>query len=143
MMLDQPDTPSKHVKFGLLCCPCLTLCWWLADACCGAVSGIKAIKLYAWEEPYLARITQLRERELQAIKRTQMLAMVSHRAPHPVIRRAAANGWEKQTAALDATACLPACLMLKILSTCFCEASTLHLLGASTGHKVCQPSALP
>eukprot|EP00775_Hariotina_reticulata_P001784 gene1784-2118_t len=41
------------------------------------ITGIKAIKLYAWEEPYLTRITQLRETELLAIKRTQMLAMVS------------------------------------------------------------------
>jgi hypothetical protein len=30
---------------------------------------MKAMKLMAWEEPYLDRITQLREQELAAIKR--------------------------------------------------------------------------
>lgn len=38
--------------------------------------GIKAIKLYAWEEPYLSRISDLRETELRAIRRTQLLSMV-------------------------------------------------------------------
>jgi len=41
--------------------------------------GIKAIKLYAWEEPYLERISALRETELKAIRRTQLLGMVRAR----------------------------------------------------------------
>ena len=38
----------------------------VAEACafktgwCKCVAGIKAIKLYAWEQPYVDRITQLR-----------------------------------------------------------------------------------
>jgi hypothetical protein len=31
--------------------------------------GIKAIKLMAWEEPYLSRITALRDAELAAIRK--------------------------------------------------------------------------
>ncbi len=34
---------------------------------CGA--GIKAIKLYAWEQPYIDRINQLREAELKMIRK--------------------------------------------------------------------------
>ncbi|KAF8057290.1 Abcc2 [Scenedesmus sp. PABB004] len=41
------------------------------------ITGIKAIKLYAWEAPYLERITALRERELRAIRRTQLLGMIN------------------------------------------------------------------
>jgi ATP-binding cassette subfamily C (CFTR/MRP) protein 1 len=41
------------------------------------ITGIKAIKLYAWEEPYLERITALRDEELRAIRRTQLLGMVN------------------------------------------------------------------
>ena len=36
------------------------------------ITGIKAIKLYAWEEPYVRRISELRERELKQIKFTQV-----------------------------------------------------------------------
>jgi hypothetical protein len=39
-------------------------------------AGIKAIKLYAWESPYLDRINALRETELRAIRKTQLLSMV-------------------------------------------------------------------
>ena len=32
-------------------------------------AGIKAIKLYAWEQPYIDRINQLREAELKMIRK--------------------------------------------------------------------------
>lgn len=35
-----------------------------------AVAGIKAIKLYAWEQPYTDRINALRAEELVEIRRT-------------------------------------------------------------------------
>lgn len=41
------------------------------------VTGIKAIKLYAWEEPYVQRISELRDRELRAIRKTQTLSLVN------------------------------------------------------------------
>ncbi|GBF89551.1 canalicular multispecific organic anion transporter [Raphidocelis subcapitata] len=41
------------------------------------ITGIKAIKLYAWEEPYSERIGALREAELRAIRRTQLLGMIN------------------------------------------------------------------
>ncbi|KIY92311.1 hypothetical protein MNEG_15652 [Monoraphidium neglectum] len=41
------------------------------------ITGIKAIKLYAWEEPYMERISALREEELRHIRRTQLLSMVN------------------------------------------------------------------
>ena len=41
------------------------------------ITGIKAIKLYAWEDPYVERIGELRERELQQIKRTQLLTALN------------------------------------------------------------------
>lgn len=37
------------------------------------IMGIKAIKLYAWEEPYLNRIAKLREEELKAIRTSNLL----------------------------------------------------------------------
>ncbi|GFR41153.1 hypothetical protein Agub_g1817 [Astrephomene gubernaculifera] len=43
--------------------------------CSEVISGIRAIKLYAWEEPYVERIQQLRDCELAQIKRTQALSM--------------------------------------------------------------------
>lgn len=42
------------------------------------VTGVKAIKLYAWEDPYVLKISQLRERELRAVRRTQALAMINN-----------------------------------------------------------------
>jgi hypothetical protein len=45
--------------------------------------GIKAIKLYAWEEPYVERISALREDELRAVRKTQLLGMVRPAAPAP------------------------------------------------------------
>jgi ATP-binding cassette subfamily C (CFTR/MRP) protein 1 len=36
------------------------------------VTGIKAIKLYAWEQPYLERLSNLREQELKMVYRTQV-----------------------------------------------------------------------
>ena len=41
--------------------------WCAVDACMHA--GIKAIKLYAWEQPYIDRINQLREAELKMIRK--------------------------------------------------------------------------
>lgn len=41
------------------------------------VTGIKAIKLYAWEMPYVERITELREQELKQIRKTQALSLVN------------------------------------------------------------------
>ncbi|GFH15646.1 uncharacterized protein HaLaN_11907 [Haematococcus lacustris] len=41
------------------------------------ITGIKAIKLYAWEKPYEERIHQLREQELVHIRYTQMLSMLN------------------------------------------------------------------
>lgn len=35
----------------------------------GVCAGIKAIKLYAWEQPYIDRINQLREAELKMIRK--------------------------------------------------------------------------
>ena len=37
------------------------------------IMGIKAIKLYAWEDPYISRISQLRSQELVEIKTTVLL----------------------------------------------------------------------
>ncbi|KAF5828549.1 hypothetical protein DUNSADRAFT_17458 [Dunaliella salina] len=39
------------------------------------ITGIKAIKLYAWEEAYMDRVKELRETELRHIRHTQLLAM--------------------------------------------------------------------
>ena len=41
------------------------------------VTGIKAIKLYAWEDPYVQRIGELREQELKQIRRTQLLTALN------------------------------------------------------------------
>lgn len=41
------------------------------------VTGIKAIKLYAWEDPYVERIGELRERELKQIRKTQLLTALN------------------------------------------------------------------
>lgn len=41
------------------------------------LTGIKAIKLYAWEEAYMERVKQLRENELKHIRYTQLLGMVN------------------------------------------------------------------
>ena len=46
------------------------------QTCKKTKKGIRAIKLYAWEGPYLERINALRELELAAIRRTQMLSLV-------------------------------------------------------------------
>ncbi|GIL72743.1 hypothetical protein Vretimale_4441 [Volvox reticuliferus] len=43
--------------------------------CSEVITGIKAIKLYAWEVPYVDRIQELREKELSQIKKTQALSM--------------------------------------------------------------------
>ncbi|GIL43241.1 hypothetical protein Vafri_1038 [Volvox africanus] len=43
--------------------------------CSEVITGIKAIKLYAWEVPYVDRIQDLREKELGQIKKTQALSM--------------------------------------------------------------------
>ncbi|GLC35697.1 hypothetical protein PLESTB_000485000 [Pleodorina starrii] len=43
--------------------------------CAEVITGIKAIKLYAWEVPYVDRIQDLREKELAQIKKTQALSM--------------------------------------------------------------------
>lgn len=54
--------------------PVLTRC------CCAASSallGIKAIKLYAWEDAYVKRIGELRDKELVQIRRTQMLSALN------------------------------------------------------------------
>ena len=40
------------------------------------LAGIKAIKLYAWEEPWVKRISSLREKELAQIKREAMLNII-------------------------------------------------------------------
>lgn len=40
--------------------------------CAEIITGIKAIKLYAWEAPYVERIMELRDNELKHIKRTQV-----------------------------------------------------------------------
>jgi hypothetical protein len=40
-------------------------------------AGIKAIKLYAWEEAYVDRIGELRELELKQIRKTQMLTALN------------------------------------------------------------------
>ena len=40
-------------------------------------SGIKAIKLYAWEDAYVERISALRELELKQIRRTQLLTALN------------------------------------------------------------------
>jgi len=39
------------------------------------ITGIKAIKLYAWEEAYMERVKELRETELRHIRHTQLLSM--------------------------------------------------------------------
>jgi len=44
---------------------------------CTHLTGIKAIKLYAWEEAYMERVKQLRETELRHIRHTQLLSMVN------------------------------------------------------------------
>lgn len=40
-----------------------------------ALAGIKAIKLYAWEAPWVERISDLRDKELHQIKRTALLSI--------------------------------------------------------------------
>ncbi|PSC76242.1 multidrug resistance-associated 1 isoform X1 [Micractinium conductrix] len=42
------------------------------------ITGIKAIKLYAWEQPYVDRITQLREKELRQIRKATLLGCVNN-----------------------------------------------------------------
>ncbi|GAB4815546.1 hypothetical protein N2152v2_002592 [Parachlorella kessleri] len=41
--------------------------------CTEVITGIKAIKLYAWEGPYVERISALREEELGAIRQSSLL----------------------------------------------------------------------
>ena len=42
-------------------------------------AGMAAIKLYAWEEPYVERITELRNAEVKLIRRgTSVLTLASH-----------------------------------------------------------------
>lgn len=41
------------------------------------ITGIKAIKLYAWEDPYVAKITGLRESELAMIRKTALFNIVN------------------------------------------------------------------
>lgn len=41
------------------------------------LTGIKAIKLYAWEEAYMERVKELRETELRHIRHTQLLSLVN------------------------------------------------------------------
>lgn len=41
----------------------------IADRFAKHIAGIKAIKLYAWEQPYIDRINQLREAELKMIRK--------------------------------------------------------------------------
>ena len=43
--------------------------------CSEVITGIKAIKLYAWEGPYVDRIMDLRDNELRQIRKTQALSM--------------------------------------------------------------------
>ncbi|KAG2450119.1 hypothetical protein HYH02_000222 [Chlamydomonas schloesseri] len=43
--------------------------------CSEVITGIKAIKLYAWEGPYVDRIMGLRDNELRQIRKTQALSM--------------------------------------------------------------------
>lgn len=39
------------------------------------IVGVKAIKLYAWEEPYKERIMELREKELKAIRTAALVGL--------------------------------------------------------------------
>ena len=41
------------------------------------ISGIKAIKLYAWEDPYLKKVKELRETELRWIRRTAVYSIAN------------------------------------------------------------------
>jgi hypothetical protein len=47
-----------------------------AAATAAAATGIKAIKLYAWEKPYHKRIHGAREEELHMVYTTQLLLLV-------------------------------------------------------------------
>ncbi len=42
--------------------------------CNQVLGGIRAIKLYAWEEPYEERINALRDEELAQVRRAAMLS---------------------------------------------------------------------
>ncbi|KAI3434886.1 hypothetical protein D9Q98_002940 [Chlorella vulgaris] len=46
--------------------------------CTEVITGIKAIKLYAWEQPYVERITKLREEELREIRKATLLSTVNN-----------------------------------------------------------------
>ncbi|KAL4446696.1 hypothetical protein ABPG77_007940 [Micractinium sp. CCAP 211/92] len=46
--------------------------------CTEVITGIKAIKLYAWEEPYVQRISKLREAELKQIRKATLLGTVNN-----------------------------------------------------------------
>ncbi|EFN56982.1 hypothetical protein CHLNCDRAFT_143584 [Chlorella variabilis] len=46
--------------------------------CTEIITGIKAIKLYAWEQPYVERITALREQELREIRKANLLSTVNN-----------------------------------------------------------------
>ncbi|MEW5309623.1 MAG: hypothetical protein WDW38_001500 [Sanguina aurantia] len=45
--------------------------------CSEIITGIRAIKLYAWEVPYVNRVTTLREKELVQIYRTQLMSSLN------------------------------------------------------------------
>ena len=42
------------------------------------VLGIRAIKLYAWEAPFVARILGLRDAELQCVRHLQLLFITNN-----------------------------------------------------------------
>lgn len=44
---------------------------------CVCCAGIKAIKLYAWEDAYVSRISALRDTELRHIRSTQLLSLLN------------------------------------------------------------------
>ena len=49
----------------------------LLHCCKSLVAGVKAIKLYAWEEPYLEKLTALRELELRDIRRAAIWSILN------------------------------------------------------------------
>lgn len=41
------------------------------------LNGVKILKFYAWEDAFLRRVTELRDGELKALKKSQILYSVS------------------------------------------------------------------
>lgn len=82
------------------------------------VTGIKAIKMYAWEDAYSERISDLREKELRQVRRTQLLSSLNSAVfmSGPVLVGLAAFGvYTAEGKDLTASVAFPALALFNLL----------------------------